>query len=407
MSATTTLASPLSEPAIVENPYPTYAALAETDPVHWWSDADAWAVMRYADCAHAFTDAALSAERMGPMLQVKFPEDVLPEDSIYFRFVSNVMMYADRPLHGTLRKSVTPAFNGSAHQHYENMIQKAAAELVDSLAGDHVEIDVVTDLAKKLPVMSGTRVFGVPHEDLGFVVPRVDKIMSFWAGPQTQRIPLAEILGCLTELHEYGYGLVRGEQGHVPAGTAIARLLEDPPDLPLDQIVHQLVLVFIALFAPTTPGSISSGLLAFSRNPDQIRALRDNPELAENAAHEIFRYNASNQFTWRVATTTTTIGEVEVHPDDVVTLFIGSANRDSEVFDDPNEFRIDRANSDQHLTFGRGMHSCLGSRIAHLQVRSLTAALFDRFATIELVADPVWNANLEFRSLQSLPVRLS
>jgi len=406
-TSASTLSSPLSDPGIVQNPYPTYERLAGTEPVHWWADMGAWAVLRYADCKGAFQNPALSAERMGTVLGVKFPSDHLPDDSIYFRFVNNVMMYTDNPLHATLRKAVNAGFSREAHEHYETAIRAAALELVDPLGAGPADIDAVTGLALRLPTICATRVFGVPLEDIDFVVPRVATIMSYWSGPRQQPIPLAEVLDDLDELHDYAVGLVRGERGTVPSGTAISRLMETPPDIPIEQVVHQLVLVFIALFAPTTPGSISSGLLSFARNPEQIAKFRRNPDGAEAAANEIFRYNASNQFTWRLAKEPTKIGDVQVQAGDVVTLIIGSANHDAAVFDRPHEFVIDRPNSAEGLTFGVGGHSCLGSRIAHCQVKSLISALLSRFETIELTGEPVWNPNLEFRSLRSLPLRFA
>lgn len=406
-TATPVLSSPLSDPGIVEDPYPTYEQLASADPVCWWPDIRAWAVLRYEDCQRSFADPALSAERMGPVLGRKFAADRLAEDSIYFRFVNNVMMYTDRPLHTTLRKSVAPGFTRAAHEHYDTVIRDAASELVGTLGDGPADIDVVTDLALRFPTINATRVFGVPEEDLDFVVPRVRVIMSFWSGPQSQPNPLRTLLDDLDELHDYARGLISGERGTVPAGTAFARLLESPPSVPIEQVVHQVVLTLIALFAPTTPGSISSGLLSFARNPEQIRKFRENPEGADNAADEIFRYNPSNQFTWRVAKAATQIGEAHVKEGDVVTIFIGAANHDAAVFDRPNEFMIDRPNSSSHLTFGAGLHSCLGRTIAHSQVKWLITALLRQFEAIEFTGQPEWNTNLEFRSLRSLPVRLS
>jgi 4-nitrotryptophan synthase len=231
--------------------------------------------------------------------------------------------------------------------------------------------------------------------------------MSFWSGPRSQPVPLARLLDELDELHDYARDLISGGRGAVPSETAIGRLLANQPSVPVEQVVHQVVLTLIALFAPTTPGSISSGLLSFARNPEQIRKFLENPGYSDGAADEIFRYNPSNQFTWRVATQATQVGDVHVEAGDVVVLFLGSANHDAAVFDRPHEFLIDRPNSGEHLTFGVGMHSCLGRRIAHCQVKWLITALFRQFSTIELTGQHVWNANLEFRSLRSLPIRFS
>ncbi|MFD1052462.1 cytochrome P450, partial [Kibdelosporangium lantanae] len=127
---------------------------------------------------------------------------------------------------------------------------------------------------------------------------------------------------------------------------------------------------------------------------------------AENAANEVFRFNASNQFTWRVADTAVELGGVKVERGQNVALFLGAANRDAAVFDRPNVFDLSRPNSNKHLSFGLGLHSCLGRQIALLEIKWFFAALLERFPKIKLAGEPVWNQNLEFRSLRSLPLNI-
>ncbi|MFG2415963.1 cytochrome P450 [Streptomyces goshikiensis] len=133
--------------------------------------------------------------------------------------------------------------------------------------------------------------------------------------------------------------------------------------------MHQLVLLFIALFAPTTPGFISSGMLSFTHNPDQIARFLADPACVDNAANEVVRYNASNQFTWRVAKTDVEVAGVGIGAGQSVALFLGAANRDPGVFERLGAFDLDRRNSAKHLSFGLGVHSCLGRQIANLQLK--------------------------------------
>jgi 4-nitrotryptophan synthase len=402
--------SPLSDPDIVLNPYPVYAALAEKEPVHWCEGLNAWALMRHADCFSALNDARLKAERMESVLKVKFPGDTLPHDSIYHRFTKNVMMYTDPPVHDSLRKSTHAGFTRAAHEHYSKVIESVAYDLVATIPNGKTEIDAVSDLAAKLPVNAAVRAFGVPEEDLEFVVPKVNTIMTYWSGPQAQPVTLDHVLEYLTDLHTYSLELVQGKRGKVMPDTVIARLAasqETNTDSTLEQTIHQLVLLLIALFAPTTPGSASSGILSFATNPDQVDRFLADRACADNTANEVFRYNASNQFTWRVAAESMDIGGVHIEEGQAVVPFLGSANRDPGVFDQPDKFTLDRRNSAQHLSFGAGVHSCLGRQIASLEVTWFFAALFKRYPKIHLAGEPVWNSNLEFRSLKSLPLNLS
>jgi 4-nitrotryptophan synthase len=402
--------SPLSDPGIVPDPYPVYADLAETDPVHWCEGLNAWAVMRYEDCAKALKDPQLKADRMEAVLQAKFDGRAVQADNIYYQFTKNVMMYTDPPTHDALRRSTAPGFTHAAHKYYSDVIKRVAADLVASIPEGQTEVDAVTDLALKMPYRSSVHAFGVPEEDLDFIVPRVDKLMTYWSGPQEQPVDFDNLLEYLTDLHTYSLELVEGKRGKVLPDTVIARLAasqETNVDSTLQQTIHQLVLLFIALFAPTTPGSLSSGMKAFADNPEQVKLFRTDQASADNVGNEVVRYNASNQFTWRLADTQLEIGRVTVDKGQCVALFLGAANRDPRMFERPNEFDLSRSNSGKHLSFGVGLHSCLGRQIATLQLKWFYTALFARYSKISLAGEPVWNTNLEFRSLKSLPLSLS
>lgn len=405
-----TIGSPLSDPNIIPNPYPVYAELAERDPIHWCEGLKAWAIMRHADCLSALNDPRLKAERMEQVLGVKFPGQDLPPESIYHRFTKNVMMYTDPPVHDSLRKSTHPGFTRAAHEHYSKLIEGVANDLVATVPEGKTEIDGVEDLALKLPVIAAVRAFGCPEEDLDFVLPRVADIMTYWSGPKEQPLALDFLLDRLNDLHMYALELVEGKRGKVLPDTVIARLAAcqaTNTDSTLQQTIHQLVLLLIALFAPTTPGSASSGMFSFATNPDQIDRFRSDPACAANAANEVFRYNASNQFTWRLAAESFNFNGAWIEKGQAVVPFLGAANRDPRVFEEPNKFKLDRKNSGQHLTFGAGVHSCLGRQIAALEIAWFFSSLFRRYKKIELAGEPVWNTNLEFRSLKSLPLRLT
>ncbi|EHR51368.1 cytochrome P450 [Saccharomonospora marina XMU15] len=401
--------SPLSMPAIVSNPYPVYADLAEREPVHWCESLGSWAILKYDDCVAALKDPRFKAERMEEILSGKFSGRKLPAESIYHRFTKNVMMYTDEPRHTVLRKSTQAGFTNEAHAFYSQAIERVAHDLVASVPDNVKEIDAVPGLAEKLPVNAAVHAFGVPEEDLDVVIPRVVNVMTYWSGPQEQPLELEQLLEDLADLHTYASELVAGKRGRVLPDTVIARLaadLADQTEVTPEQTVHQLVLLLVALFAPTTPGSVGSGMLAFATNPDQIARFLADSACVENTPNEVVRYNASNQFTWRVATTDVEMGGVRIKEGQRVALFLGAANRDPAVFEQPNKFDLDRSNSGKNLSFGFGPHACLGRQIASLEIKWFFVALFARFPTIRLAGEPEWNTNLEFRSLRSLPLSL-
>lgn len=404
-----TNSSLLADPSVVPDPYPVYADLAEHNPVHWCEGLNAWAVMRYEDCAKALKEPQLKADRMEEVLQAKFDGHSVASDNIYYQFTKNVMMYTDPPVHDALRRSTQPGFTRAAHEHYSEVIKRVAAELVASIPETRTEIDAVAELALQLPVRSAIHAFGVPEEDLDFIVPRVNTLMTYWSGPQEQPVDFDHLLEYLTDLHVYSVELVEGKRGKVLPDTVIARLAAAQAtnvDSTLEQTIHQLVLLFIALFAPTTPGSLSSGMLAFANNREQVELFRTDQSCADNVANEVVRYNASNQFTWRLADTSIEVGGVPIDKGQCVALFLGSANRDPRMFERPDDFDLSRPNSAKHLSFGVGLHSCLGRQMASLQLKWFYTALFERYSKISLAGEPVWNTNLEFRSLKSLPLSL-
>ncbi|EKX60261.1 4-nitrotryptophan synthase [Streptomyces ipomoeae] len=404
-----TFQSPLADPSIVSNPYPVYTELAQREPVHWVERLNAWAVLTYADCAAGLKDSRFTADRGTEVLEAKFPGQPLPPDSIFHRWTKNVVMYTDPPLHDALRRSVHAGFTRAAHGHYNVVLQKVAADLIASIPAGATEIDVVPALAAQLPVRSAVHAFGVPEEDLDFLISRVETIMTYHSGPKDQPLSQEPILDSLTDLHTYARELLQGQRGKVLPDTVLARLAgaqDSLTETTPEQTVHQLALVFVALFAPTTPGSLSSGTLAFAHNPGQIERFLTSRACVDNAANEVVRYNASNQFTWRVAAQDVEMGGVTIKAGDTVALFLGAANRDAEMFEQPNDFDLDRRNSRRHLSFGTGVHACLAAQLVSLQLKWYFVSLLNRFPGIRPAGEPLWNDNLEFRSLRSLPLSL-
>ena len=382
--------SPLSDPSIIPNPYPVYAALAEREPIHWCEGLNAWAVMRYDDCVNTLKDPRFKAERMEQVLSAKFEGHSVPPDNIYHQFTKNVMMYTDAPEHDALRRSTHAGFSREAHEHYSEVIQRVAADLIATIPEGTTEIDAVEALTAKLPLRAAVGAFGTPEDDLDFIIPRVDALMTYWSGPQDQPVEFDRLLEHLTDLHTYSLELVQGKRGTVLPDTVIARLAaaqETNTDSTIEQTIHQLVLLFIALFAPTTPGSASSGTLAFASNPDQVKRFLTDSAAAANTPNEVVRYNASNQFTWRVANEEVKLGDVLIEKGQCVALFLGAANRDPRVFDRPDEFDLARPNSAKNLSFGFGPHSCLGRQIASLQLKWYFTSLLTRFPKLRLAGE--------------------
>jgi 4-nitrotryptophan synthase len=398
----------LSDTLIVPDPYPFYERLRTHRPVAWWDSTAAWAVTRYRDCKAILSDdETFQADRMASILNVKFPGKQLPPDNIYFQFVRNTVMWTDPPLHSVLRRSVRPAFSGSAHACYERLMNRAVDELMRDIEGQ-TEIDAASAIADRLPHAVGVHVFGVPREDLEYVLARTDVVNRFFTGPNPPPVTLDQILDSLTELHTYGLELLQGKRGRVSEGTIIwncaeaSRTAECTPA----QMLHQLVLVLVAAFARTTPGMLGHGLLLFAQNPDQVERVLANPDLEGAAVDEILRLHPSNQYTYRLVKKDVELSEMPLKAGQVVIPFLAAANRDPDVFPDPNAFDVGRANCRAHLTFGLGTHLCYGATVVRQEGKAFFGDFLRRYPKLKLAGKPSWNTSLEFRTLKSLPLRL-
>jgi len=173
-----------------------------------------------------------------------------------------------------------------------------------------------------------------------------------------------------------------------------------------DELISTCILLFIA-GEETSIGLMSTGLYNLLAHPDMLDHLRKNPAKIPAAIEELLRYDSPVQIVGRIAGKDTTIGNKQIKAGDTLTICLGSANRDPEVFNQPDEFLIDRTDN-KHIAFGGGAHYCLGDWLARIQTQLMIEALLERFPKLELV-DPVpaWNNNLAIRTLVKLPVRIA
>jgi cytochrome P450 len=156
----------------------------------------------------------------------------------------------------------------------------------------------------------------------------------------------------------------------------------------------------------TTRNSISGGVLALNENPDEYAKLRARPDLVPNMVSEIIRWQTPLAHMRRTATRDTELAGKRIAKGDKVVMWYVSANRDEDVFERPNEFRIDRENARDHLAFGRGVHFCMGSRIAEMQLRVLWEEVLARFRHVEVVGTPVRVRSNFVKGYAHLPVRV-
>jgi cytochrome P450 len=265
-------------------------------------------------------------------------------------------------------------------------------------------MDVIADFAYPLPVAVFCELLGLPDED----TPRVREWIRAVARMLDPVLDDDEYDRCnqlMNELYGYLEGQVEAKR-RAPADDVLTQLVhaeDDGDTLTRDELVAQLVTLYVAGHEPTT-ALVGNGLLALLRQPEQLELLRARPDLLPNAVHELLRYDGPNQFVRRIAVAPITFGTVRIAPGDVIYVGIGAANRDPDRWTDPDRVRVDRADAARHLQFGAGIHMCLGSHLARLQAEVMLGAIVHRLDDVALAGEPVWSDRMVLRGLRHLPI---
>jgi cytochrome P450 len=393
------LFNPMS-PEVIANPYPHYHRLRETDPVHR-SPLGFFVASRHADVAHILRDKRFGKDFVGRMTRRFGPQAL--EEPVY-RSMSHWMLQLDPPDHTRLRGLVVKAFTARRVEDMRPRIQQIVDQALDRVAPQG-RMDLIADFAFRLPVIVICEMLGIPKEEHEL----------FFLGARTgarllDPVPLsrAEIddanAGNLASA-EYFRRLfeLRRRQPGDDLTTQLVQAEEEGSMLSNEELTANIILLFGAGHE-TTVNLIGNGLLALHRNPDQLRLLQEKPALTVNAIEELLRYDSSVQLTGRTALEDVEIGGVPVAKGEGVLNLLGAANRDPAVYPDPDRLDITRANI-RPLSFGGGIHFCLGAQLARIEGEVAIATLLRRLPNLRLddPEHPEWRQTFVLRGLNRLP----
>ena len=387
--------NPLS-PSMYLDPYPTYAALRAKDPVHWSTLAHAWVFSRYED-----VDALLRDHR-------RFSNDArnrhIPKGlRSTTAFPRRSMFFLDPPDHTRLRALVGKAFTPGAIEALKPHIQGIMETLLDRIE-DAAAFDVIQAIAQPLSVLALARLLGVPAKDqprLAGWSHRIARTLE----PTASAADDQEAVRAAYGLDDYFRGIIeeRRAQPQPDLISAFVAVEEVGDKLTPDELLMMLRLLLIAGHETTTD-LIGNGLLALLRHPQQLHLLREDPDLMESAVEEFLRYDSPVQVDARAALEDMEIRGRQIKKGQGILPLIGSANRDADVFTHPERLDITRKQA-SNISFGRGIHYCLGAPLARLEARIAFEALLRRFSDIRLATDrPPFKDNLALRGLKALPV---
>jgi cytochrome P450 len=381
-------------------PHDIFAELRRTQPVFFQEmtgEPGYWAVLKHADVVHVAREPTLfSASNAGVMLENLEPPQL--------EMMRNMLLAMDPPRHVDYRRPVAPRFKARVIAGLEPQIRAICRDIMN-VAAEQKDVEFVHDVTSGLPSRVIGQLMGLPAEDL----PMIHRFAEMNTSGQDADYTGAsgDVPQGTIDMAMYAIEFAARRRQEAPREDLTTLLLETDfnghymTDIDFGSFFVQLV----TAGNDTTKTMLASGLLTLLQHPDQLAASRAEPSLVPGAVEEILRYANPLHYFRRTATADTELRGVQINKGDKVAMIYTSANRDEEVFDDPQRFDI-RRNPNPHLSFGIAEHFCLGVHLARLEGRVFFEELFATFPTIELAGEPVRIRSNLNNALKVLPIRL-
>jgi cytochrome P450 len=396
-------AAPLdvTDQGVVADPYPSFARAREVAPVQWHEGLGLWLAF-----THAEVNAVLRDRRLGRIWADREPAGRFESFNLIHR---NAILEMEPPHHTRLRRLISTAFARGHVERLRPWVEELAGRLVDELLEDSAgtrPVDLLT-MAEQLPVAVIAELLGVPEADRQLLRPWSNAIVKMYEYERTrQREDAAE--RAADEFVAYLRELAADRRRH-PGDDLVSHLVSvrdaDGDRLTEDELVTTCILLLNAGHEATV-NVTANGTLALLRHPDQLRRLRVDRSLLPTAIEEFMRFDSPLQLFERTATEDVEVGGITVEKGQKIAALLGSANHDPAVFADPETLDVGRAEN-PHVSFGAGVHFCIGAPLARVELQASFGALLDRTSSLELGGEPVRRPEFVIRGLAELPVVLT
>ncbi|HEX4410026.1 MAG TPA: cytochrome P450 [Xanthobacteraceae bacterium] len=391
----------------LDDPYPTYRALREYDPIHRMPDGS-YFLSRYADCLAVYRDTGVWSSDKTLDFKPNFA------DSLLYEHHTTSLVFNDPPYHTRVRKLLAPAFTPRALKALQTRIEALVDQLL-AVAARRGEIDLITDFAAAIPIALIGDMLGIPQDEreplrdwslaiLGALEPVLSR-QQFDTG-------VTAVADFKTYLHEVISDRVRNAASDpaeilskLIAASAYAQAPSEDEQLSELELIHNCIFLLNAGHETTT-NLIGNAVDLLIQNPDAMRDLRDHPDAIETAVEEFLRMESSNQLGNRRAAKGTKLGGITMPAGTCVHIGIGAANRDPAQFVDPDRLDI-RREPNRHLAFGTGIHACAGMSLARMEAQVAIGRLLQRFERIEPAGAFVRGGRARFRGFRSYPISVA
>lgn len=390
----------------IADPYGYFGALRASDPVHWNSKWGGWIVTRYDDSLAAMRDPRLKADTVTPYFENKLTDRERTKWHPLFDVLSSWIVFMDPPDHSRLRRLMNRAFTPRVVEAMREDIARLANDLLDDIE-ERESFDIVSDFAFPLPANVISVMLGARPDDLWIMRDWSRDAVTVSLGGVGVEDRRQRAQTALLEFKEYLRPVLADRRANPRENDLITELLaaqEEGEKLTVDEILASAMLLLIAGHE-TTQNLIANSVVTLLNHPDQFDLLRDEPTHTRNAVEEVLRYDAPVKATIRQVSEPMEIRGQQLAENDRVLVVFSSANRDPDKYANADEFDIMRGDA-SHLTFGQGIHFCLGAPLARLETQVALEALMQRLPKLELNGETIeYEPKLITRAPVAVPVR--